>query len=117
MKYILIDTAGQWTPVFSPSESKYKRIQVAKQLLATFSKVGQVCFIENVDFPRIRMMGDELSINGSLAASVCLSENIKRNQFSVLINPLNLNFEATVLNNTACISFERRISLNLWTLQ
>ena len=96
--YQLIDTAGQYTPVFSQSiPNKNQKLLISKKLLEEFNPlVGQVAFINK---NQVQMMGSELSINGSIAAGFVLSKklNLKKVTFktSGLGQPFAVKFNCS----------------------
>jgi hypothetical protein len=71
--YTLIDTAGQLTAVIDKSTKFIDQSIIGQQLLRQYPTMGQVAFVT----PTIRMMGGELSINGTIAAQYFLKKYSK----------------------------------------
>lgn len=87
--YTLIDTAGQTTAVIDVPIPRSQQPKVANPLMNSIKNIGQVCFIEKEnDLFRLQMMGNELSVNGSLAGAYYLSIKIKKQTFDVKISGL-----------------------------
>lgn len=120
LKYKLIDTAGQYTPVFSGfSGDVPERLLISKKLLEKYNPlVGQVAFIKN---NQVQMMGNELSINGSIAAGFVLSKNLNQKlvkfKTSGLIKPATVRFNCLTTSIMLPKSIIKSVSNNLVTLQ
>jgi len=69
-EYTLIDTAGQLTAVIDEPINIADQAIIGQKLLSQYPTMGQVAFVN----PSIRMMGGELSINGTIAAQYYLNK-------------------------------------------
>ncbi len=111
-KYTVIDTAGQYTPVFVGYSGN--RTDISKRMLEKYPKAGQVGFVQQSSkYPSrydVEMMGGELSINGSLACSYVISKIINKSRFRVNIASINSLVEVNIQNNYAEIAIPRYIA-------
>ena len=101
IKYLLVDTAGQVTAVVVTKVPRLKQSDVSKMILKKNKTTEQVLFIER--YPnkyRLQMMGNELSINGSLAGLFVLEKAYNIKKIKVEISGLDLPIKATICNNT-----------------
>ena len=68
--YTLVDTAGQTTAVVDVPLPRSKQPAISKPIMKSIKDIGQVCFIEKgTRYPRLQMMGGELSVNGCAAGA------------------------------------------------
>jgi histidine racemase len=75
-KYSIVDTAGQWTPIIEGVYSDSDKSLIGRVLLQTYPLAGQVAFIAaKKKLPCAVMMGNELSINGTIAVATYASSN------------------------------------------
>lgn len=87
--YTLVDTAGQTTAVIDVQVSRDQQPIVAKPLMAKIQNIGQVCFIEKENgLYRLQMMGNELSVNGTLAGGNYLLNKLKERSLNVTTSGL-----------------------------
>jgi hypothetical protein len=100
----IIDTAGQWTPIINGSYSKMTQANLGKRLLATYPKAGQVSFCNQKN--QVRMMGGELSINGSIASGFYLFRKRKINSFTLLTDQKLINVLYGVANDLSTVEFD-----------
>lgn len=91
INYKLVDTAGQITAVVISAVKRSRQSFMAQKLMNGEKTVEQVVFLEkDRGRYRLQMMGNELSINGSLAGAYLLSQITKRKKFYIEISGLNL---------------------------
>lgn len=92
--YTLIDTAGQTTAVIDVPVPRSEQPRMAKPLMKSIKNIGQVCFIEKENkLFRLQMMGNELSVNGSLAGAFYLSNKFNIKKFDVGLSGLQKTAE------------------------
>lgn len=108
--YTVIDTAGQTTAVISVPVPRKKQPEVAKPLMAAVKNIGQVCFIKKSrrkNIYRLQMMGNELSVNGTMAGAFYLLSKLKKNKIRFETSGLKTLVEAKVKNNSVLIRFSK----------
>lgn len=104
-EFTKIDTAGQWTIIFDGNKSR-PSIEEAKALLYEFPKTGQIALISNNKaVPIISMIGDELSVNGTLACCYAISQNRSATLGKVYSLPLKKPLEYKVSQNNIFVDF------------
>lgn len=108
--YTVIDTAGQTTAVISVTIPREKQPEVAKPLMTIIKNIGQVCFIKKSgrkNIYRLQMMGNELSVNGTMAGAFYLLNKLKRNKIRFETSGLKTLVEAKVKNSSVLIRFSK----------
>lgn len=106
--YLMIDTAGQLTPVFTQPVPRNQQAAVGAELLKKYPNAGQVAFLEKrrkrATGYRARMMGGELSINGSLASAYVLAKKENKSSVRLYVSGLNRQVEASLGKSVISIS-------------
>lgn len=108
--YTLVDTAGQITAVVDVSVSRTQQPIIAKPIMDKIKNIGQVCFIERQGkYFRLQMMGDELSINGTLAGAFYLLEKFRKTKIKLVCSGLSTFIIANKDNNSVSIVIPKQI--------
>ena len=96
MDYKLIDTAGQITAVITSKIEIGDLPQIANSLMVNNPIIEQVGYLEGTSF---RMMGGELSINGTLAAAYLLGKSGQINgyDFKLTKNGISLSLPKSII--------------------
>lgn len=105
IKYQLISTAGEVTAVITVPVIKRVQANLARRIMEAGSSVEQVVFLDaekNQTIPSLRMMGGELSVNGTAAAAYVVME--KRSRRSIIIRIATLNNPVTAMLNDNTVS-------------
>ena len=110
LPYTLIDTAGQTTAVIDVPVPRSKQPTIAQPFMKSVKNIGQVCFIEKENGTyRLQMMGNELSVNGSLAGAFYLSNKLKSDKYEINLSGLqktafyfnkNIKFPNLIIHKT-----------------
>ena len=116
--YTIIDTAGQKTAVVQNGFTRPQQPFIAKFMMTINPTIEQVAFLENGDTTyRCQMMGNELSINGSLAAAYLVAKSLKKTQVNIELSGLDATVTATTDKQTIFITFPsalvKRINQNI----
>lgn len=109
MKYTLIDTAGQLTAIIDQPITKRKRIKFSQNLLKRYPSMGQVAFINNDVVPLIAMMGNELSINGSIAGAYWVMRQKERSTLTFKTSGLNEVLNAQYKANICTVKYPNSV--------
>jgi hypothetical protein len=99
-KCTIIDTAGQWTPIIYGIYSPHEMANIGQQLLGKYSLAGQVAFIDNrKKIPVASMMGNELSINGAIAAGYVLQQPFTTRDIVISPTQTATNFPSSIIQS------------------
>ncbi len=103
--YITVDTAGQITAIITDKVEPGELPTLANSIMAENLQVEQVGYLQENTF---QMMGDELSINGLLAAAFLLNKSGKVNDldFEIQESTVSLAFP-----NSLVISVNRKANV------
>ncbi len=108
--YTLVDTAGQTTAVIDVFVPRSRQPIIAKPLMKSIKNIGQVCFIEKEKSTyRLQMMGNELSVNGTLAGGFYLMKKLKKEKVIFETSGLKTKLSVTNGANTASIIFPKSL--------
>ncbi len=109
IQYEKVDTAGQITAVVSRVNANIKKSAIARDILSLDATIEQVVFVMPqliADYmPRLDMMGDELSINGSLAGAYVALQRADAQSGSFEISGLRDPVRAEISNSCISITF------------
>jgi diaminopimelate epimerase len=115
--YTIIDTAGQKTAVIAPSFPRGQQPLISKLLMTINPVIEQVAFLEKfTNSPtryRLQMMGNELSINGSLAGAYLLTKIKSTKKVNFTISGLNRQVTSTIKDDSVSIDFPASIVKNV----
>ena len=104
--YTIIDTAGQKTAVIQNGFVRREQPFVAELMMTINPMVEQVAYLEKEgNNYRCQMMGNELSINGSLATAYLVAKQLKKSAVSIELSGLDKCVSATTDGRTISIEF------------
>ncbi len=114
--YKLIDTAGQITGVVTNLFSKNQRADLARDIMLANQRIEQVGFLtwaKNYNSPaKFTMMGDELCINGTLAAGYLVSQKTGLTDVAVATSGLNNLVKISRTGNLVSATFPDLVHQN-----
>lgn len=108
--YTAIDTAGQKTAVIAAKFLRREQPLAAKLIMTVDPIIEQVAFLEKPNgLYRSQMMGNELSVNGSLAGGYLVSKIANKSSISLEISGMNCRVQAIRKAGSISINFPSSI--------
>ena len=116
IKYKLIDTAGQITGVVTNPVDKNQRASLAQKIMLSDQRIEQVGFLylANIgpNMSKFTMMGDELCINGTLAAGYLVSQKTGLTDFVMTTSGLDNAVKISRTGNLVSATFPDLVHQN-----
>lgn len=112
--YTIINTAGQWTPVLEDNFNPKEKVKISCELMSQLPLAGQVAFTDQADYiPTTSMMGDELSINGTLASCYYIATQKKLSYVKFKTSSIKQVLAGKVTSNTTSVLFPKSIVISV----